>query len=390
MSFCIKCGSKLEEKDLFCTNCGEKIKKEMNIEKTINEQGSQIFGEDIRKHSKFKIVTTICVLIIICFGAGYSQKDYFYFEYYTYKANKASYPIDKLFFSDKALNYKINETSLNNYENAIKQNINNLNVVTTSLQNNKEKISKDIYNSMMIGAYKIQLKKFVTNNNNEDAFKTFIKLSKYGYNYRKNENYNNVMLNLCNLVTNSNIKNVGDLNKNGIAFGDIDNDGIDEIIQISHLFYDFNCDYDHDLNSYVSAYKFNGQNFTKIDTIKTDLVNKGSKIFIGKPNKEITAVILDGYIGVHSGETNAYFINNGKLEQLMSKNIHSIYPVDPKDIDNDGFIEFGSMDVDPNSIDKSMAGSDKIVTWFKADANGNTTDVKKVYIKNQDFINSTY
>jgi uncharacterized membrane protein YvbJ len=29
MSFCIKCGSKLEEKDSFCPNCGEKIKKEI-------------------------------------------------------------------------------------------------------------------------------------------------------------------------------------------------------------------------------------------------------------------------------------------------------------------------------------------------------------------------
>lgn len=36
------------------------------------------------------------------------------------------------------------------------------------------------------------------------------------------------------------------------------------------------------------------------------------------------------------------------------------------------------MDVDPNSKNQSMAGSDKIITWFKADANG---EVKEDYVK---------
>jgi hypothetical protein len=66
----------------------------------------------------------------------------------------------------------------------------------------------------------------------------------------------------------------------------------------------------------------------------------------------------------------------------MSQSISSIYPVNPKDIDNDGFIEFGDMEVDPNSVDQSYAGSDKIIAWFKSDANGETTEAKKEYDKN--------
>ncbi|MFT8315932.1 MAG: hypothetical protein ABF633_17045 [Clostridium sp.] len=38
--------------------------------------------------------------------------------------------------------------------------------------------------------------------------------------------------------------------------------------------------------------------------------------------------------------------------------------------------------MDTNSTDQSMAGSDKIITWFKAGATGEVKEVKKDYVKN--------
>lgn len=396
MSFCIKCGSKLKEGDLFCTNCGAKVESETNPEddENVETPPPTVENSSVKNKNKFpKLAGIICIIIILIFGLGFILKDSLYFQYYTYKADKSLSSVAKLSYSDKALSYKNNTTAVNNYENAVRQNINNLDLITSSLKNNKNRLPVDIYNGLFIDAYKLQLKKYVDSKDNDNTFKTFIDLGKYGYNYRNDETYKNTMINLSNSVTNNSFKSIKDLNDNYITYGDINNDGTDEIVTVTHLlYYDFNPNANNtniDSNSYVIAYKFNGENFTKVDTLKIDMINKGSKVFIGKPNKDITALILDGYIGVHYGESNAYFLKDNKLKQLIPKYVPVIYPIDPKDIDNDGFIEFPNEDVDPNSVDQSMAGSDKIVTWLKVDVNGNTKEVKKDYIKNKNSNNSS-
>jgi hypothetical protein len=65
---------------------------------------------------------------------------------------------------------------------------------------------------MMIDAYRVQLKNFVGNNNFTDAFKTLVNLNKYGYNYKNDENYKNIILNLSNSVTNNKFKSIEELN----------------------------------------------------------------------------------------------------------------------------------------------------------------------------------
>lgn len=62
---------------------------------------------------------------------------------------------------------------------------------------------------------------------------------------------------------------VEQLNEKEIVFGAIDNDGIDEIVQVSHFCYDI--DINPDMESYITAYKFK-EKFTKID-----IINKESK-----------------------------------------------------------------------------------------------------------------
>lgn len=390
MNFCTKCGSKLEENDSFCTNCGQKVNDQLVPDEIVPQKqiihDNQITETINTKISKrLKILISICIALIIVCTILYTQKYTIYFEYYTYKANKSSAPVDKLSYSDRALYYKVNQTSLNNYEDAIKQNDKNLNLVVTTLENDKNLLSKSIYNSLMIDAYTVQVKKHISANNNYAAFKTFLKLSTYGYDYRNSSDYKKIMINLCNKLANSNFKGVDELNDHAIAFGDIDNDGTDEIIQITNLFSDsdlLNDTSNNDPTSYVVAYKFNGSTFTKSDELKIDMINKGSRVFIGKPNKDINALILDAFTGVHYGECNAYYIKNGHLMQLIPNSEYSSSPVDPKDIDNDGYIEFPSMDIDPNSPNQSEAGSDKIITWYKVDSNGVTTQVKKDFVKN--------
>jgi hypothetical protein len=65
---------------------------------------------------------------------------------------------------------------------------------------------------MMIDAYRVQLKNFVGNNNFTDAFKTLVNLNTYGYNYKNDENYKNIILNLSNSVTNNKFKSIEALN----------------------------------------------------------------------------------------------------------------------------------------------------------------------------------
>lgn len=391
MSYCTKCGNKLEENDVYCIKCGAAVGNQImevhhdkgDSQKLVENYKSDNYELRERKRNYSKIASGCIIAVVICFILGYIFKDTLYFEYYNYKANNASAEIDKLTFSAKALSYKVDSTSISNYENAINKNMNaNTNEVITSLQQNIDKLPKDNYNTMMAAAYRIETKNYITQNKNEDAFKTFIKLKKYGYDYKSDENYKNVMLSLSNSITDNNMTSVKELNDKGIVFGDIDNDGIDEIVQVSHFYYDIPHT-DTDMHSYITAYKFNGEKFAKVDTLSIDIINKGSKIFIGKPNKDISAVIIDGYIGMHEGISNGYYLKNGKLQALMSEGIVAIYPVDSKDVNNDGYIEFPCMEVDPNSINQSFGGSDKIITWYKVNDNGETSEVKKEYQKNQ-------
>lgn len=65
MKYCTKCGKELRHKDLYCSNCGVKVEKEIKEAKEINENAS----ETIKTQSKiFKrdIATQIILTVITC------------------------------------------------------------------------------------------------------------------------------------------------------------------------------------------------------------------------------------------------------------------------------------------------------------------------------------
>ena len=144
------------------------------------------------------------------------------------------------------------------------------------------------------------------------------------------------------------------------CINDIDKDNVQEII-----IFEQNMDptrFDNTENNAIAIYKLDENSYefyTKVDVEGSNCI----ALSVGKIDNDSYAIFIESYEGAHAGYVQLIAYKNGKL--LPQESIYSLYPVGTKDIDNDGILEIGSMEIDPNSEDQSNAGSDKIIQWYK-------------------------
>lgn len=121
----------------------------------------------------------------------------------------------------------------------------------------------------------------------------------------------------------------------------------------------------------LEIYKFDGEKYVLIDSISMNYDNTNYQMEIGKISKEQNGLLLNNSVGAHSGITYGFILEDRKLKSIFDENkisLLSIYTSNEiKDIDNDGILEFSIYTVDPETVDSSSAGSDKMTLWYKWD-----------------------
>lgn len=160
------------------------------------------------------------------------------------------------------------------------------------------------------------------------------------------------------------IKELGFENK--YAIGNLDDDHIPEIVE----FINRNPE-DMEDEGRLNVYGFDGEKYVLKDSISMNYDNDNYLLEIGKIGPNQNGLLLSNHVGAHSSITYGYVLENGKLKSILNEkklplvSVSSINEI--KDIDQDGILEFSIYTIDPESIEQSTAGSDKILLWYKWD-----------------------
>lgn len=150
------------------------------------------------------------------------------------------------------------------------------------------------------------------------------------------------------------------------VLGNLDEDNVPELV--SYISRDHN---NLDDQGKLQVYKFDGEKYLILDSMDMNYDNSNYLLVVGKISKDQNGILLSNEVGAHSTITYGYILENGKLKSIFNDKkigLLSTYAMNEiKDIDNDGVLEFSIYTNDPESIDQSAAGSDKIVLWYKWD-----------------------
>ncbi len=237
--------------------------------------------------------------------------------------------------------------------------------------------------SLFITSIILALGLFITGCNAERALPVVISLEESvkeiiiskgdNYDFLEDELYNIKMEELINTIL-SKLKSTNIVYK----LGNLDEDSIPELA----VFIERNPE-DTEDQGLLQIYKFNGESYEKIDQINMNYDNNNYQIEIGKISDNQNGLLLNNQVGAHSGITYGYILKNGKLKSILNDkklNLLSVYTSNEiKDLDEDGILEFSIYTIDPETVEQSSVGSDKITLWYKWDGidGGILTDVEK-------------
>lgn len=153
--------------------------------------------------------------------------------------------------------------------------------------------------------------------------------------------------------------------------GNLDEDSVPEIA----VFVERNPE-DTEDQGLLQIYKFNGESYVVLDEIGMNYDNNNYGLEIGLLSTNQPGLIINNQVGAHSGITYGYILEEGKLKSILNHNkinLLSVYTDNQiKDIDGDGILDFSVYTIDPETIELSSAGSDKITLWYKWDGNDST------------------
>ena len=148
--------------------------------------------------------------------------------------------------------------------------------------------------------------------------------------------------------------------------GNLDEDNIPEIA----VFIERKPEDTQDQGS-LQIYKFNGEGYALIDEIAMNYDNNNYAIEIGKISQNQNGLFLNNQVGAHSAITYGFILEDGKLKSILNDkklNLLSVYTSNEiADIDQDGILEFSIFTIDPETVEQSAVGSDKITLWYKWD-----------------------
>lgn len=162
------------------------------------------------------------------------------------------------------------------------------------------------------------------------------------------------------------------------AIGNLDGDNIPELV----VFIQRNPDVTTDEGA-LQVYKFQGEKYELLDTLKMNYDNTNYQLVAGKISSTQNGILMSNQVGAHSGVTYGFILENNKLKSIFNDKKISLISVytsnEIKDIDNDGILEFSIYTIDPETIEQSSVGSDKMTLWYKWDGkdSGNLVMVER-------------
>ncbi len=195
----------------------------------------------------------------------------------------------------------------------------------------------------------------------EESVKEIIVSKGENYDFLEDELYNLKMEELIQSIL-SRLKSYKIVYK----LGNLDEDTIPEIA----VFIERDPD-DIEDQGFLQIYKFNGVGYELIDEIAMNYDNNNYQMEIGKISEDQNGLLMNNQVGAHSGITYGFILEDGKLKSILNDkklDLLSVYTSNEiKDLDDDGILEFSVFTIDPETVEQSSVGSDKITLWYNWD-----------------------
>lgn len=176
------------------------------------------------------------------------------------------------------------------------------------------------------------------------------------------------------------IKKVNELGlSNNFTAGNLDDDRIPELV----VFVERNPNDTNDQGK-LEVYKFTGEKYNLLDSVSMNFDNTNYLMNIGKISQTQNGIFLSNQVGANAGVNYGYVLENGKLKSILNDKkipLISIFTENEiKDIDNDGILEFSIFTIDPETIEQSSKGSDKLILWYKWDKKDSGTLIQVIRV----------
>lgn len=372
MIFCTKCGRQIREDADYCPYCGNQV-----ANKNVQMPEMLAYNAGNRRKSNSMLIPGIIIaILIILLGSAYFFKDYAINKYYMYQSGMAVTLENKIELNIDAIKAKYTETAMENFRSILLNNASGDKDLAGYIDKLKASIPQAEYKDIEISYYTARSQYYFKDKKYEDALYCLTKARISGYTITSDKNYEGIMMNLAYKISGCQTGLTRkQLNQAGVEYGDLDNDGIDEIVVFTKT-----MDGEYFGHQVVNVYKFTDHSYTLLDKQDCNYVENVVDAFIAPANSKQKMIFLTGCAGAHAGYSVNYALQNGKLV-ASSDPIYSVYPMEPKDVDNDGYFEVPCEDIDPESPDQSNAGSDKIITWYKIKGINNLVIAKQESVK---------
>ncbi|GFP76897.1 DL-endopeptidase inhibitor IseA family protein [Clostridium fungisolvens] len=151
---------------------------------------------------------------------------------------------------------------------------------------------------------------------------------------------------------------IGDMNKDGYAFGDLDNDKIPEIYIVPY-------NSKGEKKSPVKVYEYRKDKYQDLsDSVAPSNTAFPGELVVGKIN-DGTYGLIDNSAVSKDSNIDVYIMNKGKIERLINSTVNGLKKY-AQDIDGDGILEIPQLN------------DDKKLTWYKFDK-----DLKPIAVKEE-------
>ena len=291
--------------------------------------------------------------------------------YFNYKCYKASDSSEKVDYAIKAL--KVLDSQ--NNQGIVRGTV--LNLADTDVDKAETKI-KDIENSITQSDYVSILSSIINKKIDtlydkgkyQDAIQEFKEIKNLGGDFKQDKNYDNIMLQEVKSLTNSGSVSNKDslLEDNKAYYGDLDNDGYDEIIEVKDSSSSSQSSYIYNRGTVkINLYTYNNGTYQVAD--KETIEMASSSTFTGVYQYETDKI--GAFIGYNSYDSSGntqysesvFGVENGKLVKKGTVTGNKYVKVD--DIDNDENYEI-------QSYSESYVLSVKNTTskWYKISSSG--------------------
>lgn len=389
MKFCTKCGKQILPDKNFCTYCGnivtsenieeknretveepiikqDNIKKVEVVEKPIKnsdksepvkaKERSIDSGNHKKSSSKLipKIILGVILALLILGGIFFKNIKG---GYYIYKYDNSIIISEKMEYATKAVQTLKSNKAKDLLKNAlVEMSKTDVPLAETKLQEISSFLSQGEYQSIASDIKEKKIDKLYSEGKYKEALKEFDEVNKLGGDFRSNENYEDIMLNIVSDLTGTTLQSTkGMLLKNAnIYFDNFDEDIFDEIVQLENSYA-----YNSELS--LNLYKFSNGQYKLVDnvTVNSAYYPEIQGVYdYAKDKKGIFASYSTYSYNSNNIGTSVYGVTNGKLE--FKGTIFANNYTKPDDIDKDGIYEVLS-----NSISVISSADKGTSKWYK-------------------------